>query len=500
MTCGAADDDVIDIAGVRVRCRVERALPPLLEVGAGTVQIVTGYCFAPTVRVRALALWVGNERGPIGELGEVREDLAERFAAEDRAGRCLTAGFRALVPVEPARAGETLALALDVTLADGTRRTIPVGSTRVIARPPRAHSDSPVQVGDGPLVAICLASYDPAPAAFARQIDSIMRQTHRNWTCIVCDDASAPERRAEIEAVCRRDPRLRVVTNDERVGFYRNFERALRSVPTGTEFIALADQDDYWYPDKLARCLSAFRSGVTLVYSDMRIVRPDGTVAAASYWTNRRNNHRDLDVVLVANTITGAASVFRAGLLDRILPFPERIGDAFHDHWIGSVALMAGQVGYVDAPLYDYIQHRASVIGHYDFGRISWKQRCGKAVREIKRLLGRHDPGGRATSLGAVLLSSYERDYRRIQLAAATLRLRFPERSREQDDVLNICSGLWRSVAALLRLHLKVWWRGETTEDAELRLAGSYVAHRMHRLYVRLFAAREIRRFWKVPA
>jgi len=45
-------------------------------------------------------------------------------------------------------------------------------------------------------------------------------------------------------------------------------------------------------------------------------------VLAGTYWGARRNNHSDLRSLLVANAVTGAASLFRRSLLDVALPFP----------------------------------------------------------------------------------------------------------------------------------------------------------------------------------
>jgi len=67
----------------------------------------------------------------------------------------------------------------------------------------------------------------------------------------------------------------------------------------------------------------------------------------------------------MANTITGTASLFRSNLLAYILPFPKRILDAYHDHWIACVALTVGTVKYVDRPLLDYTQHSSQVVGWY---------------------------------------------------------------------------------------------------------------------------------------
>src|SRR5207244_11490958 len=118
--------------------------------------------------------------------------------------------------------------------------------------------------------------------------------------------------------------------------------------------------------EKLETLLAAFTSDdTTLVYSDMRIVDATGRRLADSFWDIRKNCWTNLASLMLANTVTGAASMFRRGLLDRILPFPPRLGDQmFHDHWIAAVALASGRLRFVPRRLYDYVQHRTNVIGH----------------------------------------------------------------------------------------------------------------------------------------
>ena len=36
--------------------------------------------------------------------------------------------------------------------------------------------------------------------------------------------------------------------SESRLGFYRNFERALSMVPPSADYVTLCDQDDYWHP------------------------------------------------------------------------------------------------------------------------------------------------------------------------------------------------------------------------------------------------------------
>jgi glycosyltransferase involved in cell wall biosynthesis len=222
----------------------------------------------------------------------------------------------------------------------------------------------PQPESDGPLIAICMATYNPPPELFRRQIESIVAQTHRNWVCVISDDASQPESLAKMENVIRSDSRFILSVSPERLGFYHNFERCLSMVPDQAEFVALSDQDDFWYPHKLSALLSRFGSETTLVYSDMRIVTAQGELIADTYWQMRRNSYANLASLLLANTVTGAASIFRRQLLSYILPFPPRVGELYHDHWIAGVALALGDIAYVASPLYDYLQHPANVIGH----------------------------------------------------------------------------------------------------------------------------------------
>lgn len=214
-----------------------------------------------------------------------------------------------------------------------------------------------------PAVAIAMATYEPDPDLLAAQIGSIRAQTRADWACVISDDCSSQLSLAAIEGLIEGDPRFTLARSPRRLGFYRNFERALELVPAGAGLIALADQDDRWEPRKL-EVLAAGLGPALLVHSDARIVDRDGRVLSPTYWRSRRPNSGDLASLLVANTVTGAASLFRRELLDRALPFPELPGRPYHDHWLALLALAEGEIAYLDEPLYDYVQHEGAVLGH----------------------------------------------------------------------------------------------------------------------------------------
>jgi len=270
-------------------------------------------------------------------------------------------GFWGIVELEPKRTGG-YELSLRAEL-DGGR--VATAALATVGQRATAQPITPAwpERAEGPRVAIAMATHNPPTDLFKRQLESIRDQTHRNWVCFVSDDCSDPARFQTIHEAIGDDPHFVLDRSPRRLGFYGNFERALSMVPPSAAYVALADQDDAWHPDKLAVLLAEIRDA-ELVYSDARIVARDGQLISPTYWSQRRNNHADLLSVLVANSVTGAASLMRGDLLDEALPFPPGQFAHYHDHWLALTALARGEIRFVDRPLYDYVQHGAASLGH----------------------------------------------------------------------------------------------------------------------------------------
>jgi glycosyltransferase involved in cell wall biosynthesis len=328
-------------------------------------------------------------------------------------------------------------------------------------------------------VAVCMATFEPGPSLLEAQLASIRAQTHEGWVCLISDDGSDGERFELLRRLTADDPRFQLSRTEERLGFYRNFERALRLLPPEIEFIALADQDDRWYPQKLAVLLDAC-AGARLAYSDMRIVDEGGRVLSETFWRGRRNNYTNLTSLLLNNTVTGAASMFRRELLELALPFPPQLGDAFHDHWIAEVALASGRIAYVDRPLYDYVQHGGAARGHE------------AAMREYdpRRLLSWGDPAGSLRRVGEHAERSYENNVRRIALSAQTIEARAggamePSKTRAVRRVARLDRG-WAPAAWLAARSLRRLGGRNETMGIELSLAAAIVWARLAALGGRL--------------
>jgi glycosyltransferase involved in cell wall biosynthesis len=83
------------------------------------------------------------------------------------------------------------------------------------------------------------------------QLDSIIQQTYPINELIVQDDCSTDNTVAIIEEYIQKYPFIKLFVNDHNIGFNQNFKRAAMRA-TG-DYVALSDQDDVWFPEKIEK-------------------------------------------------------------------------------------------------------------------------------------------------------------------------------------------------------------------------------------------------------
>ena len=439
---------------------LEIGLPKRIAVGRGSAFVAAGYCYVPGLRTHALAIDVGGSRQRVEHFRLPRADVHARLDPQDPAGpSAYRSGFVVVADVAAVSEPKTLEVSLVMEHPGGSESRVPVGAIAVEPDlvPPADAPPPEFRGGPEPRVAICMATYEPPGDLLRIQLDSLRAQTHRNWVCVISDDASSEEAHRRLLELVDGDPRFAVSRSSERLGFYRNFERALSMAPPNADYVTFCDQDDRWHPGKLERLLGSIGSA-QLVYSDARIVTPAGELVRPSYWTERRNNYTSFGSLLIANSVTGAASMFRREILDYALPFPPRLARAFHDHWVAVIAMALGDLAYVDEPLYDYVQHGEAVIGH---------SKANKRPRPIRRhLIERlRNPTGGSRAV-------YYYDWQQQLLLAEVLRLRCwdgmdESKRRTLSRLLSADSGVAGLAWLLGRRSRRLWGRNETL-DREL--------------------------------
>jgi glycosyltransferase involved in cell wall biosynthesis len=449
--------------GLELDAKLEQPLPDDIAVGAGSALFVKGWCASPDGRrVKRLTIALDGAEHPLMAHG-----MADR-----RVG-----GFGdmwwGIVPLAAVKEPVEMPLTLRAELDAGARTEAQLATLRLVPALDVEPAIPPAPKGDStrPLVAICMATFEPPLELFAQQIESIRSQTYDNWVCVISDDNSRPEVLAGMREVLGRDERFVLEPSPVRRGFYGNFERALALAPGEAQYLCLADQDDRWHPDKVQVLATELERGAELAYSDTRVVDQSGRVLSDTYWRYRANNYTDFTSLLITNAITGAAALFKRGLADRALPFPPAHGDIYHDHWLALVALATGEIRYVDRPLYDYVQHSGAALGFTkaNAGRGRWGGRLADVALRVLRL------GYRL--IRPVGQLRYFDNYCRLVLQARALEVRFgdslaPSRRRALRRIQGCDTSPWGPGWLAMRALRPLVGRNETMGMERGLLAG----------------------------
>ncbi|MBI5640864.1 MAG: glycosyltransferase [Nitrospirae bacterium] len=483
----------------RFICGIETDLSQPVIVGKGNVLHLSGWCYHTTLNIKRVYILVDGIPQRIHNIGMARVDvLADQCREVDRNGNSLNSGFWSLIPFSEIEFPRKVSLTIRALFDNGEQCDQDLGMITLSPSGEIAsdHLFERLDVSSqDPLIAICMTTYNPDLKMFTRQVDSIIQQTFKNWVCIISDDGSRRDIFEGIRGIASRDARFYISRNSANLGFYNNFEKCLSMVPQKAMYVAFSDQDDYWHADKLAELVSRFDQTTMLAYSDMNIVNDKGELLHNTYWTTRKNNYTHLDSLLFANTVTGAASMIRRDLMPYLLPFPKKIGDSYHDHWMASIALTKGTMAYVDRPLYDYYQHADNIIGHYTRSN-------GITVRKIKEAFQRVRSGLKSGEMSQHIKSFlwhsrdvYLNDVVRIILISNILLLRCGDAAIRKRSVIKQFAGFEQSAFGIFVQGVKGKLLRRSTLGAEFYCFRSVIMQKLMNSYFRLRKDRFLSRY-----
>lgn len=220
-----------------------------------------------------------------------------------------------------------------------------------------------------PSLSIALATYN-GERYIGEQLDSILHQTRLPDELVISDDASVDATQAIVVDFARQAPfPVRFQANSARLGSTRNFEIAIRAC--GGDIIFLCDQDDVWYPDKIALIEARFINdpATGLVFTDADVVDQDLRPLKLRLWKavhfssdeQAQVAARDaFSVVLKHFVVTGATMAFRSSYRELVLPISELW---VHDGWIAMLIGAISHLTALPAPLIAYRQHGGNQIG-----------------------------------------------------------------------------------------------------------------------------------------
>lgn len=268
-----------------------------------------------------------------------------------------------------------------------------------------------------PNVAILLATYNGAKYLKA-QLDSIIHQTHPNWTIYVSDDGST-DQTLDIIKSYQKTLQTKLILLHHPQPFRSaklNFSFLLNSVPDHPYYM-FCDQDDAWHPKKISALLQTIsiqststQASSTQASSTPLLAHCDCQIVDQNLKVIHHSFIRHTQKILKTDTITkqlllecyipGCVIMFNHTLRQLTQPIPN--SSAMHDWWLQQVASLTGQILYLDRPLHSYRQHDNNAVGanhskslttriykliNYKKHRSTWKTHQATVLAQAKTLL-----------------------------------------------------------------------------------------------------------------
>ncbi|WP_441861876.1 glycosyltransferase [Phaeovulum sp. W22_SRMD_FR3] len=307
-----------------------------------------------------------------------------------------------------------------------------------------------------PEVTILMALHNAGPY-LQPQLHSMLQQTMTGWSLLVGDDGATDGSVVQVEAFARQNPQHSVqILPGPRRGFAQNFLALLRAAGPDVPYVALADHDDVWLPEKLTQAVARIRQegGAVPVLYCARTMICDAAltkIGPSPIWPRPFSFAN----ALVQNVAAGNTIVLNRPALDLVqkaAAAADHAGIIAHDWWLYQLIIGAGgRVVRDDRPVLLYRQHARNLMGRNDTLRSALVR-----SREIRRGVFRDWIG------------------RNIAALAACESLLTPENARllREFAAMRQLPGAWARVRALRRLGLyrqtrlaglAVWlaaWRG----------------------------------------
>ena len=235
------------------------------------------------------------------------------------------------------------------------------------------------------LVDILVTTYNTNEKYLKKQIDSILRQTHKNIKIYISDDNSSDKKIAEIlKEYEQRDNRIKLYIQPKNLGYNKNFEFLLQQ--STANYIMFSDHDDIWYKEKVEKSLNRIKEeNVDMVYCNCRQVDEDGIVIQDDYF-----KYKNVPLIKGKNKLAisrcvgiGCSQIITKSVKDKMIPFKKSV--IAHD-WLAAFSANEGKgMCYIEEPLFDYRLHGLNVFGGRSLNQNldRWKQEHGNTYKSF---------------------------------------------------------------------------------------------------------------------
>ena len=235
------------------------------------------------------------------------------------------------------------------------------------------------------LVDILVATYNTNEKYLKKQIDSILRQTHKNIKIYISDDNSSDEKVAEIlKEYEQNDKRIKLYIQPKNLGYNKNFEFLLQQ--STANYIMFSDHDDIWGKEKVVKSLKKIKEeNVDMVYCNCRQVDENGIVLQDDYF-----KYKNVPLVKGESKLAisrcvgiGCSQIITKEVKEKMIPFKK---DVIAHDWLAAFIANEGKgMCYIEEPLFDYRLHGSNVFGGRSLNQNlnRWKQEHGNSYKSF---------------------------------------------------------------------------------------------------------------------
>lgn len=201
------------------------------------------------------------------------------------------------------------------------------------------------------------------------QLDSLLNQTFKDSISIVIsDDASSDSTINIINGYLEKYPFISLIKSETPLKSPQaNFWFLLKNAPF-SDYYMFCDHDDVWLKDKIAKTylkMQEIENGLpALVHSDLFVVDSELNIISKSMFLSQSlNKNPDLKNALIQSSVTGCTMMINNALREIAVKKNDTENMIMHDWYLTVLALIFGNVGFVNEPLILYRQHGNNQVG-----------------------------------------------------------------------------------------------------------------------------------------
>lgn len=223
-------------------------------------------------------------------------------------------------------------------------------------------------------VHIIVPVYNPPEKLFRECLRSISEQSHKNFSCVLVDDGSAPETAALCDKTAVRDSRFTVIHKKNEGTAYARRDGSLAALADGAEYLVYIDSDDTAEPEYISTILGklletnsdACFCGANIVCNEKSNF-PGWKPSPSESGTSEDRRGMLMSVLDIPHKRFGTRCTLWAGIYR--ISLLEGVDWEFTKVKIGQDTLLSAQLmlnarkaTYLQDRLYNYVQNQTSAI------------------------------------------------------------------------------------------------------------------------------------------